>query len=71
MTETPEKPARQPLLQIYMDKALKDAIQEAASRQRMSMTTWAIQAMVAALPDDLAELAAPRLTYKIDHEWSH
>lgn len=61
---------RKPLLQIYMDEALKDAIKLAAARERMSMTTWAIQAIVAALPDDLADKAAPRLTYKIDHEWS-
>jgi hypothetical protein len=46
---------RKPLLQIYMDEALKDAVKRAADRERMTMTTWAIQALINYLPVDLAE----------------
>ncbi len=52
MTEPETK--RKPLLQIYMDDDLKSAIQEAANRERMSMTTWAIQAILNYLPADIA-----------------
>lgn len=57
MTMSVDQSARaadpRPVIQTRVDRDVLDAIDTAASRQRMTRTAWLTQAALAALPDDL------------------